>query len=148
MTDEWATQGMRVSFRSWTAESTTPYLLDGRDYLPPGVELHVLGPAFGEKGLEVGVLRLDFPDRPRTISFTLYGPDIVQYFSVTAWTGDRILAGSIERTGGRTYDVAGRGLFREERIRVRADAGIDRISLDGWGPPGHLLLVDDLVITP
>jgi hypothetical protein len=148
VSDEWVAEGLRVSFRSWTADSTTPYLLDGSDYLPPEVGLHVLGPAFGDQGLEVGVIRLDFPARPRAISFTLYGPDIVRYFAVTGWTGDRVLSGSIQRSGGRTYDVTGRGLFREERIRVTAASGIDRISLDGWGPPGHMLLVDDLVITP
>jgi hypothetical protein len=148
VTDEWASDGLRVSFRSWTADAITPYLLDGRDYVPPEVDSHVLGPAFGPKGLEVGVIQLDFPGRPRMVSFTLYGPDIVPYFAVTGWTGDRILSGDIQRTGGRTYDVTGRGLFREERISVTAESGIDRVSLDGWGPPGHLLLVDDLVITP
>lgn len=149
VSDEWASDGLLVSFRSWTADSTTPFLLDGRDYLPAGSDQHALGPALtGDRGLEVGVIRLDFPGRPRAISFTLYGPDIVPHFAVTAWTGARVLTGGVERAGGRAYDVTGRGLFREERIRVISESGIDRISLDGWGPPGHMLLIDDLVITP
>ncbi|MFV1986712.1 MAG: hypothetical protein ACC682_05505 [Gemmatimonadota bacterium] len=149
VSDEWAELGLRVSFRSWTADSERPYVLDGRDYLPPGPDLHALAPAFrGDRGLEVGVIRLDFSGRPRTVSFSLYGPDIVRRFDVTAWAGDRILTTAVERTDGRKYDVTGRGLFREERVTVRAPTGIDRISLDGWGPPGHLMLVDDLVITP
>jgi hypothetical protein len=149
VSEEWVEQGLRVSFRSWTADSSQPSLLDGREYLPPGAARHVLGPAFrGDRGLEVGVIRLDFLGRPRTVSFSLYGPDIVPRFDVTAWSGDAILTTAVERAGGRIYDVMGRGLFREELITVRAATGIDRVSLDGWGPPGHMVLVDHLVITP
>ncbi|MDX1394483.1 MAG: hypothetical protein R3195_08830 [Gemmatimonadota bacterium] len=146
---EWAADGLILGFRSWTASSDAPYLLDGRDYLPPDASRYAIGPAFrSDRGLEVGVVRLDFTERPRSVAFSLYGPDIVPRFEVTAWSGDRILIDAVTRERVRTYDIQGRGLFREERVTVRADAGIDRVSLDGWGPPGHMLLVDDLVITP
>ncbi|MDH3734036.1 MAG: hypothetical protein OEU54_10900 [Gemmatimonadota bacterium] len=147
--EEWASRGLRVSFRSWTAESTSPYVLDGSEYLPPGSSRHALGPSLkGEVGLEVGVIRLDFPGRPRTVSFSLFGPAIIRRFDITAWSGGAILESAVARAAGRTYDPAGRGLFREELITVRAESGIDRISLDGWGPPGHILLVDDVIIIP
>jgi len=147
--DEWESEGLRLSFRSWTASSTRPYVLDGREYLPPGHGRLALGPAFrAERGLEVGVLRLDFPGRPRTVSFWLFGPDLVRYFDVTARGADGAEDPAIERAPGGTYDASGRGRFRAERITVRAEGGIRQISLDGWGPPGHILLVDDLVIAP
>lgn len=149
VSDEWESEGLVLSFRSWTASSTLPFVLDGREYLPPDRGRVALGPALqDERGLEVGVLRLDFSGRPRTVSFWLFGPDLVGRFAVAAWRDGDELPGAIERAPGGTYDAAGRGAFRAERITVRAPEGIDRISLDGWGPPGHILLVDDVVITP
>jgi hypothetical protein len=148
VSDEWEEEGLRLSFRSWTAAADRPFVLDGSDYLPGGAGI-VLGPPFREaRGLEVGVIRLDFPDRPRSVSFAVYGPNIVPHFDIIAWTGRRIVTAAVDRAFGRTYDIAGRGLFREELITVRVEEGIDRISLDGWGPPGHMVLIDDLVITP
>jgi len=149
VSDEWVSLGLRVSFRSWSAGSTRPYLLDGRDYLPDGAG-HALGPALnGERGLEVGVIRLDFVERPRTVSFALYGPDLIRRFDIEARSGGRrIDPVSIERTPGLVYDIGGRAPFRREHITVRAERGIDEISLDGFGPPGHVLLIDDLVIDP
>lgn len=149
VSDEWEAQGLLLSFRSWTADADRPYVLDGSEYLPSGTGIRALGPPFREdRGLEVGVIRMDFPERPRSVSFALFGPDIVPHFDITAWTGQRIVTAAVDRAVGRTYDIAGRGLFREELISVRVEEGIDRISLDGWGPPGHMVLVDDLVITP
>jgi len=149
VSDEWESEGLRVSFRSWTAGSTLPFVLDGREYLPAGRGRLALGPALqGERGLEVGVLRLEFPRRPRAVSFRLFGPDLIDRFAVTAWSGGRALEGVVERAPGGRYDASGRGSFRAERITVRTPEGIDRITLDGWGPPGHILLVDDVVITP
>jgi hypothetical protein len=147
--DEWEAEGLRLSFRSWTSDSTLPSVLDAREYLPPGHGRLALGPAFQEeRGLEVGVLQMDFPGRPRTVSFSLFGPDLVRYFDVSARGAGGPEGPSIERAPGGTYDASGRGRFRAERITVRAEGGIRQISLDGWGPPGHILLVDDLVISP
>lgn len=148
ISDEWADEGLVVSFRSWSAGSTRPMVLDARDYLPVGRPGRALGPAFlRERGLEVGVIRLDFPGRPRRVSFSLFGPDLVRRFEVVAWSGGAALdPARVRRTVSGRYDAG--GTFREERITVTMEEGIDRISLDGWGPPGHLLLVDDLEIIP
>ena len=149
VSDEWETLGLVVSFRSWTADSRRPHVLDGRDYLPAGSDARVLGPPFREgRGLEVGVIRLDFPDRPRSVRFFVFGPDIVPDFDITAWSGRRIVTAAVGRSVGRRYDIAGRGMFREEVVNVRVEEGIDRISIDGWGPPGHLVFVDRLEIVP
>jgi len=149
VSDEWEEAGLLVSFRSWTASSTRPFVLDAREYLPPGHGRLALGPALqGERGLEVGVLHMDFPGRPSAVSFWLFGPDLIRRFDVSARGVEGDLDRAIERLPGGTYDATGRGAFRAERITVRAEAGIERISVDGWGPPGHILLVDDLVITP
>ncbi|MCG8469155.1 MAG: hypothetical protein MJB57_13275 [Gemmatimonadetes bacterium] len=148
--DEWASLGLRVSFHSWTADATRPFVLDGRAFLPEGVPKHALGPALqGERGLEVGVLVLDFPGRPRRVALTLYGPDLIETFDLAAGSGDvRRADATITRTVLRRYRPVGRGLFRAERILVETERGIDRVSLDGWGPPGHVLLVDELAIDP
>lgn len=147
---EWSGQGLVVSFRSWSAGSTLPMVIDGRELLPAGRSVRVLGPAFlPDRGLEVGVIRLDFGGGPRSVSFSLFGPDLVRRFEVVAWSGASATGDpAVQRTVRGRYDAGGRGSFREERITVTAEGGIDRISLDGWGPPGHLLLVDDLRITP
>ena len=148
--DEWQGSGLRVSFRSWSASSTRPYLLDAREYLPADGSRHALGPALlADRGLEVGVLSLRFAGRPRRVSFTLYGPDIIARFDVRAWSGGLSLEdGSVRRVSRRSYRSPGGGGFREERIAIESPSGIDRVELDGWGPPGHMLLVDDLVIDP
>ncbi len=149
VSDEWEVQGLLLSFRSWTADADRPFVLDGSEYLPSSDGIRALGPPFREdRGLEVGVIRMDFPERPRSVTFAVFGPDIVPHFDITAWTGQSIVTAAVDRAVGRTYDIAGRGLFREELISVRVEEGIDRISLDGWGPPGHMVLIDDLVITP
>lgn len=147
--DEWASQGVRFSFRSWSSDSTRPYVLDARNFLPPGTGV-ALGPALGgEQGLEVGVLHLDFSGRPRKVAFTLYGPDLIARFDIVIWRGDSTLgADAITRSVDRRYRPAGRGAFRAERILVEWPLGFDRIVLDGWGPPGHVLLVDQLAIDP
>jgi len=148
--DEWAGEGLLVSFRSWSADSTRPVVLDGSDYLPAGRPARVLGPALRPgRGLEVGVIRLDFPGRPRRVSFSLFGPDLVRRFDVVAWSaGTALNASGVRRVVRGRYDAGGTGVFREERITVIADGGIDRVSLDGRGPPGHMLLVDDVEIVP
>ena len=160
---EWRDQGLALSFESYTAEATRPYVLDASGYLPPGARSHALGPALsGERGLEVGVIHLDFAGRPRRVAFTLLGPDLVERFEVIVWSrGERLPAtvaahapdtryatGEDEAPGPTTYNPGGRGVFRAERVVVDVAAGIERISLDGWGPPGHLLLVEDLAIDP
>lgn len=125
-------------------------VLDGGQYLPPGRPPRVLGPPLdADRGLEVGVIRLDFPGRPRTVSLSLFGPDLIPAFEVTARRGPtRLPESAVGRVVRGRYDPAGLGLFREERITVRWSDGIDRISVDGWGPPGHLLLVGTIEIDP
>ena len=51
-------------------------------------------------------------------------------------------------SGTATYSPGGRSPFRVERVRIEAPLGVDRVSLDGWGPPGHVLLLDHLEIDP
>ena len=161
--DEWRRQGLMLSFDSYTADAVEPYVLDADGYLPPGISSHALGPALsGERGLEVGVIHLDFPGRPRSVAFTLFGPDLIDPFEVIVRSGgERLPAAAAEhspdmRYGAAgnadsekaTYNPGGRSLFRAERVVVEVAAGIDRISLDGWGPPGHVLLLDQLEIDP
>lgn len=160
--EEWREQGLVVSFDSYTAEATRPHVLDARGYLPPNASMHALSfPLAGDRGLEVGVIHLDFPGRPRRVTFTLFGPDLVEDFEVIAWSGGERLPASARvhapdmryasegsGPGAATYSPGGRSLFRAERVRIEAALGVDRISLDGWGPPGHVLLLDHLDIDP
>ena len=161
--EEWRDQGLVVSFESYTAEATKPNVLDARSYLPPKASTHALGsPLSGEQGLEVGVIHLDFPGRPRRVAFSIFGPDLIESFEVTAWSGGerlpatarvhepdaRYAAAGQPESEKITYNPRGRSLFRAERVTIETPLGIDRISLDGWGPPGHLLLVDHLEIEP
>ena len=161
--EEWREQGLVVSFESYTADAIRPHVLDARVYLPANASMHALSfPLAGDRGLEVGVLHLDFPGRPRSVTFTLFGPDLIGDFEVIAWSGGERLPASArahapdmryasEADSGRgkaTYSPGGRSLFRAERIRIDAPLGVDRISLDGWGPPGHVLLVDHMEIDP
>ena len=163
VSEEWREQGLVLSFESYTANAVRPYVLDARRYLPPDAPAYVLGPALeGERGLEVGVIHLDFPGRPRRVAFTLLGPDLIERFllivrseeerlpeSVAARSPDmRYAADENSGSGKATYNPSGRGVFRAERVVVAVAEGIDRISLDGWGPPGHLLLLDHLEIDP
>lgn len=150
VSDEWSGEGLILSFRSWTASSERPWLVDVRNYAPPGASPHAVGPALtGEQGLEVGVLRLDFPSRPRRVSFTVYGPDLIGRFDIGAWSDEGALdpAAFVRATRAR-YRPADRAVFRAERITIASGRGVARVALDGWGPPGHLLFVDDVRIEP
>ncbi len=161
--EEWREQGLVLSFQSYTADATRPHVLDARGYLPPTASMRALGPPLsGEQGLEVGMTHLDFPGRPRRVAFTLFGPDLIESFLVIVWSGgERLPAGAAAHSpdmryamegrsgsGKATYSPGGRARFRAERVVVEVAAGIERISLDGWGPPGHVLLVDHLEIVP
>ncbi|MYH09162.1 MAG: hypothetical protein F4143_03235 [Gemmatimonadales bacterium] len=163
VSEEWREQGLVLSFESYTADAVRPYVLDAGRYLPPNAPAYALGPALaGERGLEVGVIHLDFPGRPRRVAFTLLGPDLIERFLVIVRSEDerlpesaaarspdmRYAADENSGSGKATYNPSGRGVFRAERVVVAVAAGIDRISLDGWGPPGHLLLLDHLEIDP
>lgn len=163
VSEEWREQGLVLSFESYTADAVRPYVLDARRYLPPDAPAYALGPALaGERGLEVGVIHLDFPGRPRRVAFTLIGPDLIERFlvivrseeerlpeSVAARSPDmRYAADENSGSGKAAYNPSGRGVFRAERVVVAVAAGIDGISLDGWGPPGHLLLLNHLEIDP
>ena len=163
VSEEWREQGLVLSFESYTADAVRPYVLDAGRYLPPDAPAYALGPALaGERGLEVGVIHLDFPERPRRVAFTLLGPDLIDRFLVIVRSEDERLPASTavhspdmryaadenSGSGKATYNPSGRGVFRAERVVVAVASGIDRISLDGWGPPGHLLLLDHLEIDP
>jgi len=150
VSDEWEASGLLLSFHSWTANSTWPYVIDASNFLPLNSPRHALGGALSrEHGLEVGVIQLEFPGRPRKVEFTLYGPDMIDPFEIIVWSrGSRIEDEAVIRTVVTRYRPAGRSRFRSERILAEAVTGLDRISLDGWGPPGHVLLMDDLVIDP
>jgi hypothetical protein len=143
--NEYGSRGVLLSFHSWTANARGPYLVDAASYRPTDTRDHALGSALQEVGFEVGVIRMDFPDRPSRVEFDLTGSEVVQEFQVIAWAGGRRLpAEAILRSGAQAYNASGGGRFRREVITVQSPAGIDWIELDGWGPPGHLLLVDNL----
>lgn len=148
LSDEFRSLGVVFSFRSWSATGQYPSLVDAGSYLPEGTEgPHGVGPALQERGMEVGVIRMDFPGAPMKVDFDLTGPELIDRFQITAWTsGDRIESSAIHRSGSRTFHASGGGVFRRERVTIESAAGIDRVELDGWGPPGYLMLVDDLVI--
>ena len=161
--EQWSGQGLVLSFESYTAEASRPHVLDARGYFPPGASMHALAPPLaGERGIEVGVIHLDFPLRPRKVAFTIFGPDLIEAFEIVVWSrGERLPTSARahvpdERyaddetagTGKATYHPGGRSRFRAERVVVEAAGGIDRVSLDGWGPPGHILLLDHLEIDP
>ncbi len=149
ISDEYAAFGVRFSFRSWSASSPLPFLVDAGEYLPEGDPSPFrVGPALADAGsMEVGVIRLDLRGRPTRVTFEVVGPSLIERFDVTAWSaGSRIESEEIPRFRARTYGAAGGGRFRSETVAVETPAGIDRIELDGWGPPGHLLLIDHLVI--
>ncbi|WP_419949604.1 hypothetical protein [Candidatus Palauibacter sp.] len=160
---EWRERGLVLSFESYTADAVLPHVLDAGGYLPPHAPSHALGPPLsGDRGLEVGVIHLDFPGRPRRVAFTLFGPDLIDRFEVIVRSrGERLPPSAADHSpdarygaagnadsGKATYNPGGRSLFRAERVVVEVAAGVDRISLDGWGPPGHILLLDHLEIDP
>ncbi len=161
--EEWRALGLVLSFESYTADAPSPHVLDARGYLPEHASMHALGPPLsGDLGLEVGVIHLDFPGRPRRVAFTLFGPDLIDSFLVIVWSGGERLPEATAAhspdtrygtdgnpdAGQATYSPGGRARFRAELVVVGAAGGIDRISLDGWGPPGHILLLDHLEIDP
>ncbi len=149
VSDEYAAFGVRFSFRSWSASSPLPFLVDAGEYLPEGDPSPVrVGPALADAGsMEVGVIRLALRDRPTRVTFEVVGPSLIERFEITAWSeGRRIESDAIPRSQARTFSASGGGRFRSEIVTVESAAGIDRIELDGWGPPGHLLLIDRLVI--
>ncbi len=148
LTDEYRSLGVLFSFRSWSADAQHPSLVDAASYLPEGAPgAHGVAPALHERGLEVGVVRMDFPGSPACVVFDLTGPDLIERFQVTAWTsGRRIDSLAILRSRARTFHAAGGGLFRQEVVTIESAGGIDRVELDGWGPPGYLMLIDNLKI--
>jgi hypothetical protein len=145
ISDEYGSRGMYVSFHSWTANAREPYLVDASSYRPAETRDHAIGSALQENGFEVGVIRMDFPGRPVRVEFDLTGSEVVSEFEVIAWAGGRRLSGdAILRSDASAYNASGGGRFRREVVTVLSVAGIEWIELDGWGPPGHLLLVDNL----
>lgn len=147
LSDAFAEAGVRFSFRSWAGGSSRPHVVEVGEFAAPGEPAdHAVAPAYREeKGLEVGVVAMEFPGRPARVVFELTGPDLVPRFRVTAWTPEgRIEGASILRTDARRFHAVGGGRFRREVVVVESAGGIERIELDGRGPPGHVLLVDDL----
>ncbi len=149
ISDEYAALGVRFSFRSWSASSPLPFLVDAGEYLPEGDPSPLrVGPALADAGsMEVGVIRLELLSRPGRVAFEVVGPSLIERFDVTAWSGGRrIDSARIPRFEARTFSASGGGRFRSEKVVIESAPGIERIELDGWGPPGHLLLIDHLVI--
>ena len=143
---EW---GVEFSFRSWQAEEAHAQLIESTSYDPPELDPnHSVTAALTATGFHPGILALSFPTAPAAIQLTVRGSNVVERFAISALDGDgnRLPESAIRRVSRRDYRSAGGGGFREERVAVASDAGIRRIELDGYGPPGHILLVDDLVI--
>lgn len=149
VSDEFVDVGVRFAFRSWSAGSSRPHLVEVGEFSAAGETVeHALAPAYREeKGLEVGVIAMEFPGRPTRVVFELTGPDPISRFRVTAWTpAGRIESPGIRRSVARRFVAVGGGRFRREIVAVESAVGIERIELDGRGPPGHVLLVDDLFL--
>lgn len=151
LTDQYAAEwGVEFSFRSWQAEEVHAQLIESTSYDPPELDPnHSVTAALTSTGFHPGILTLSFPAAPAAVQLTVRGSDVVQRFAISAVDGDgnRLPESAIRRTGRRDYRSAGGGGFREVRVAVASDAGVSRVELDGYGPPGHILLVDDLVIS-
>lgn len=144
-------RGVVFDFFSRLTGRVDAYLIGSGAYDPEGEEgNHAVTSALTAEGFRPGVLTLSFPDGPRRVAFRLRGPDAVGRFVVTGFgpEGSPLPEGSTTRSARGTYRAAGGGRFREERISVESASGVSRIELDGRGPPGHILLVDDLVLSP
>lgn len=151
ISDEFRDLGVVFAFFSPFAGETEAHLVASGAYDPEGEERnHAVTSALGEEGFRPGVLSLSFPEAPRRVAFRLRGSDAVPAFTVRAVGSDGtpLPEAAVERAAVRAYRASGGGAFREERIAVETAAGISRVELDGTGPPGHILLVDDLAIWP
>lgn len=151
VSDEFRSLGVVFSFFSPLTDETRAYLVGSGAYDPEGEERnHSVTAALTAEGFRPGVLALSLPEGPRRVAFRLRGPDAVRAFAVRAEgpEGAALPPGAVSRAEARTYRAAGGGVFREERVSVEAAEGVLRVELDGTGPPGHILLVDDLVVWP
>jgi hypothetical protein len=150
LTDEYsAGWGVEFSFRSWQAEEGHAQLIESSSYDPPAPDPnHSVTAALTTTGFHPGILQLSFPGDPVAIELTVRGSNVVKRFEIVAvdGNGNRLPSSVIRRVTSRDYRSAGGGGFREERVTVAFEAGISRIELNGYGPPGHILLVDDLLI--
>ena len=141
--------GVILSFRSPFIGPTDAWLVASGAYDPEGEETnHAVTAALTEEGFQPGVLILDLPSAPGRVSFRLRGSSVVPAFEVRAFGPDGfdLVHGAIARSDILIYRAARGGSFREERITVQSAGGVTRIELDGTGPPGHILLLDDLAL--
>lgn len=148
LTDEFAARGVLFGFRSPFTSITHAQLIDSSTYDPPDTTPnHAVTAALSDQGFEVGILELTFPASPAEVSFRVRGSDAVPAFSISAFDRDGapIPAGSIRRRVS-VYENVWKARFRQETVTVASPAGVARVELDGAGPPGHILLVDELAI--
>lgn len=149
VSDEYRSRGVVFEFFSRFTGPADPYLIGSGAYDPEGEETnHAVTAALTDEGFRPGLLVLRFPDGPRRVAFVLRGSDAVAGFVVRAFgpDGSPLPDGSVSRATGGRYQAGKGGRFREERISVEGGSGVGRVELDGRGPPGHILLVDDLTL--
>lgn len=147
LTDQYAALGVVFGFRSWQTEATHAHLVESTAYDPPDLGVnHSVTAALTDTGFHPGILEVTLPRGPTVVEFRVRGSDAVERFAITGYAEDEeeLSAPSIRREVVRSYTSSGGGRFREEAVRLTAETGIARVVLDGYGPPGHILLVDDL----
>lgn len=146
---EFASAGIRLAFRSRFVPDSAATLVGSGAYDPPGEEdNHSVTSHLSDRGFFPGVLVLRLAHAPRRVGFRLRGPASVRRFEVRAYAegdgGDPLPGQVLDRGATRAYGASRGGLFREEMLVLESGSGIARVELDGTGPPGHILLVDDL----
>lgn len=151
VSEQYRSRGVAFDFFSRFTGEADPYLIGSGAYDPEGEERnHAVTAALTVEGFRPGLLVLRFPDGPERVAFRLRGPDAVARFEVRASApdGSPLPDSAVQRRAAGTYRAAGGGRFREESLRIESGRGIARVELDGRGPPGHILLVDDLLVWP
>ena len=144
---EWASLGATFSFTSYTASGETPHLLDPSAYLTPeaGLGALALGSPFSRDGVEVGVIHISFAAPPRRAALTVAGASLISRFDVRGWRrGERLPESALRVSEVGVFQPRPHQAFRADRFVIETPAGIDSITVDGWGPPQHFLLVDNL----
>ena len=146
LSGQFASLGVRFRFRSASTGDIPARLIDSSAYDPPGPPPnHSATAALTDHGFATGILEIRFAAPVERVLFQLRAASIVEHLVVRAYRADgsELPETSIERTAGEYRRFTG-APFHEEKIRIADVAGISRIELDGAGPPGHIVLLDDL----
>lgn len=146
LSGQFSSLGVRFRFRSPFVGDIPARLIDSSAYDPPGPPPnHSATAALTDRGFEVGVLVVRFERRVTRARFRIRGSTLIDGFLVRAYGADGELGeGAVRRTVATTFKRYTEATFGEEWWIVEDPDGILRIELDGTGPPGHILLLDEL----